>query len=151
MTGLAVESIVGGWRLRRWEVVYDAGARRTLPFGADATGLLTYTADGFMSACIMAAGRPRFARPNPRDASAGERAAAFDGYFSYAGRYRLDGQRVVHEVDVALNPGMVGAPQVRDARLDGRTLELSASEPAPGGGTRLHRLLWERANVESAP
>ena len=36
-----------------------------------------------MSACIMAAGRARLSRGNPRDAPDAERAAAFDGYFSY--------------------------------------------------------------------
>lgn len=143
MPRLLPERIVGAWRLVRWEVVYDADERRTLPFGPDATGLLTYTADGHMSATLMAAGRQPFAAANPRDASAEERARAYDGYFSYAGRWRLAGRRVLHDVDIALNPAMVGSTQVRDARLTGRRLELSALE-AVGGGTRFHRLLWER-------
>lgn len=141
-------SLVGGWRLARWEVVYlDASGterRRTFPFGPDATGLLLYTPDGWMSATIAAAGRRAFDAPNPRETPAEARAAAFDGYFSYAGRYRVDGGRVVHELAVALNPGMLGAPQVRDARLEGDRLELSASEPTADGGRRLHRLLWAR-------
>ncbi len=144
MSALLPEQIVGGWHLVRWEVVYDGGDRTTLPFGPDAIGLLTYTGDGQMSACIMAAGRHAFATPNPRDASAADRARAYDGYFSYAGRWRIAGHRVIHEVEIALNPGMVGSTQVRDARLDGRRLELSALETLAGGATRLHRLVWQR-------
>lgn len=147
MTRLRAEQIVGGWSLVRWEIVYDGGARRTQPFGENAAGLITYTHDGWMSATIMAAGRPPFATPNPRDATVDERARAYDGYFSYAGRWRIVGRTVVHEVSIALNPGMVGTPQVRDARLSGRTLELSALERTRDGGTRLHRLLWKRAKV----
>ena len=142
MPRLSPDRILGAWRLVRWEVVYD-GERRTLPFGADAAGLLTYTADGHMSACIMAAGRAPFSTPNPRDAGADERARAYDGYFSYAGRWRLSGRRVLHDVEIAANPAMVGSTQVRDARLSGRRLELSALETVRAG-TRFHRLLWER-------
>jgi hypothetical protein len=139
---LRPESIVGAWHLVRWEVVYG-GEKRTLPFGPDATGLLTYTADGAMSACIMAAGRSAFSAPNPRDAPAEERARAYDGYFSYAGTWRISGRRVLHDVTIALNPAMVGSTQVRDARRAGRRLELSALETVRGV-TRFHRLLWER-------
>ncbi len=63
----------------------------------------------------------------------------------YGGRWRIEGRRVLHEVSIALNPAMVGTVQVRDARLAGCTLELSALERTRDGGTRLHRLLWTRA------
>lgn len=135
--------LVGAWRLKRWETVYRDG-RRTEPFGARATGLLQYTADGWMSANIMAAGRPKLSGTNPRRAPATERAAAFDGYFSYAGRWRLSGGVVRHDVTIALNPAMVGTTQLRDARISGRILTLSAAEELPGD-ERVHRLIWERA------
>jgi hypothetical protein len=50
---------------------------------------------------------------------------------------------VQHEVTLALNPGMVGTLQVREARLADQELTLSAAEPVRGG-TRLHRLAWRR-------
>lgn len=137
------EVLIGAWRLERWEIVAGDGTRRH-PFGAQPAGLLIYTADGCMSACIMAGDRPALSAPNPRRASAAERAAAFDGYFSYAGRYRVSGSRVLHEIEIALNPAMVGTPQWRDAQLAGSELTLSASEPAANGGERLHRLVWRR-------
>lgn len=141
----SAEALVGAWRLVRWEVVYDEGARCTQPFGEDPVGLILYTADGHMSACIMASARAKLSTADPRRAPAEERAAAFNGYFSYAGRYRVAGRRVVHEVGLALNPAMVGQLQWRNMRRSGRRLTLSASEPAKDGGSRLHRLIWERA------
>ena len=142
MTTPRTADLVGAWRLKRWETVYEDG-RRTEPFGAGAEGLIQYTADGWMSATIMAAGRGRLSRANPRAAPARERAAAFDSYFSYAGRWRLAGGVVRHEVTLALNPALVGTPQLRDARLSGRTLTLSATEEVPGG-RRTHRIVWQR-------
>jgi hypothetical protein len=142
MAALEADRLVGTWQLQHWQTVYEDGTT-TEPFGPGAEGLLLYAADGWMSACIMAAGRARLSRGNPREAPALERAAAFDGYFSYAGRWRIVDRRVQHEVTVALNPGMVGTLQLRDARLEDQELRLSAEESSPDG-TRLHRLVWRR-------
>jgi len=142
MAALEADRLVGTWQLRHWQTVYEDGIT-TEPFGPGAEGLLLYSADGWMSACIMAAGRARLSRANPREAPELERAAAFDGYFSYAGRWRILDRRVQHEVTLALNPGMVGTLQLRDARLADQELTLSAEESVRGG-TRLHRLVWRR-------
>lgn len=142
MTALTADRLVGTWRLQQWQCIYEDGTT-TEPFGAGAEGLLLYSADGWMSACIMAPGRARLPTTNPRDASEAERAAAFDGYFSYAGRWRILDRRVQHEVTLALNPGMVGTLQLRDAELSDHGLTLSATEPVRGG-TRQHRLVWQR-------
>ena len=137
------QQLIGGWSLRRWEIVHADGTR-TEPFGPDAAGLILYTADGWMSATIMAAGRRNLSRTNPRLAPAAERAAAFNGYFTYAGRWRVVGNSVHHEVAVALNPAMVGTVQVRAARVTAQTLTLSAVERV-AGGERRHRIVWHRA------
>ena len=142
MSALTVERLVGTWQLQHWQCIYEDGTT-TEPFGTGAEGLLLYSADGWMSACIMAPRRPRLSTANPREAPNAERAAAFDGYFSYAGRWRIVDGRVQHEVTLALNPGMVGTLQLRDAELSEHGLTLSAAEPVRGG-KRLHRLEWRR-------
>lgn len=142
VTPLAADQLIGSWQLRHWQCRYEDGTI-TEPFGADAEGLLLYSADGWMSACIMTRGRARLSVANPREAPEAERVAAFDGYFSYAGRWRILDHCVQHEVTLALNPGMVGTLQLREAELLGTQLTLSAAEPARGG-TRTHRLVWQR-------
>lgn len=141
-TRIDEDRLVGAWSLLRWATVYEDGSI-TEPLGPGAHGLLLYTADGWMSASIMAAGRAALSRANPRTAPTRERAAAFDGYFSYAGRWRVRDGRIRHEVTVSLNPAMTGTLQWRDARLAARTLTLSASEAA-GRASRLHELTWRR-------
>lgn len=140
----------GSWHLVCWDIRYSDGRPATLPFGADATGLLCYTDDGRMSACIARAVRPPLSQDSPRNAPDAERLAAFESYFQYAGRYRLEqkgaGLQVVHEVTHALNPNFVGSRQVRQVELapDGR-LTLSATDALQGSPVqRHHRLVWER-------
>lgn len=131
----------GTWHLAGWEI--ETGGVVTHPFGPDATGLIHYTADGGMSACIARAGRPRWSTGNPRKAPDAERLAAFESYFHYAGTWRIEdregGPVVIHSVTHSLNPDFVGTEQVRHVDLHGDRLTLSAQE-----GPRHHRLHWRR-------
>ena len=68
----------GSWQLERWEIAYSDGRPHTLPFGPDATGLIVYTQDGCMSACIARAGRAVLSGQSTRTVPAHEQAAAFD-------------------------------------------------------------------------
>lgn len=136
------DDLIGGWACHRWTISYEDG-RVTEPFGTSPVGFILYTADGFMAATIMKAGRKAFAARTPREASVEERAAAFDGYFSYAGRWRLVDGRIEHLVSVALNPGLIGTSQWREATLDAGTLTLSVYEHTVHG-VRRHAIEWRR-------
>ena len=137
--------LVGTWQLVRWSIAYEDGSVSE-PLGAGAEGQLVYTADGWMSAALMAAGRPRLARGNPRAAPLEQRAAAFDSFFAYAGRWRVVDRSVEHTVTMSHNPALVGTVQVRRVQLRGRRLTLSAEEPV-AGGVRVHRLEWRPAGA----
>jgi Lipocalin-like domain len=146
--------LLGAWHLQRWSIAYSDGRPDSLPYGADAQGLICYTADGFMSASIARAGRPRLSSESVRSAPVEERLAAFEGFFQYAGPYDVHqgahlptGQQVVHHVVMALNPNFVGTDQVRNVEFDAQgLLTLSASDTLPGSNVqRHHRLVWKRA------
>ncbi len=140
----------GTWQLVRWDISYGDGRPASLPFGADATGLITYTDDGTMNACISRNPRSRLSSDSVRSAPEAERLAAFESYFQYAGPYSIRGepgrQQVVHRVTHALNPNFVGTEQVRNMTFAGDgTLTLSASDTVPGTTVaRHHRLVWRR-------
>ncbi len=145
--GVAPESLVGAWHLVAWEV-HAAGERR-LPFGQEPVGILSYTADGALQATVTAEGRAPFSATSARRSPDAEVAAAARTYFSYAGRWHLDGLEVVHEVTLALDPGLVGTRQRRRVDLEGDRLVLSADETVDGQA-RHHRLTWRR-NVPRGP
>ena len=143
--------LLGTWHLVRWEISYGDGRAPTLPFGDRASGLITYTNDGTMQACISRPDRPRLSSASVRSAPEAERLAAFESYFQYAGPYTLRAgpttRQVVHTVTHSLNPNFVGTQQVRDVHFAGnRRLTLSASDLVPGSSVvRHHRLVWDRA------
>ena len=149
--------LLGTWHLVRWDITYSDGRPASLPFGADASGLICYTHDGSMSACIASANRPHLSSESVRSAPVAERLTAFETFFQYAGRYHLqtvDGQQqVVHRVTHALNPNFVGSQQVRNMAFDGEgRLTLSASDTVPGTSVaRHHRLVWQRSDAAIAP
>lgn len=143
--------LLGAWHLVRWAITYGDGRAPTLPYGDDAQGLILYTADGHMSACIGRSGRGLLSSPSVRSAPIPERLEAFESYFQYAGPYELRRQagrlQVVHRVAMALNPNFVGTEQVRDVAFDDQgVLTLSASDTVPASTVeRHHRLQWRRA------
>lgn len=141
------ERFVGAWTLEDWRIDYEDG-RCTRPFGERPTGYLLYSACGVMSASVARSERKRFHQTNARNASIEEKAGAFDSYFHYAGVWRIDGETVVHAVEMGLNPDMAGTEQRRKAMFldNGARLQLSADE-ATAGGVRRHVLLWRRATV----
>lgn len=143
--------LLGTWHLVRWDITYGDGRAPSLPYGAQATGMIMYTADGHMNACIARPGRGPLSSESVRSAPEAERLAAFESYFQYAGPYRIRSeggrQQVVHTVTHALNPNFVGTQQVRnmDFTEDMQQLTLSASDTVPGTGiARHHRLVWSR-------
>ncbi len=139
----AESALLGAWRLRSWTL--SDGRGTTEPFGPDATGQIMYTPDGRMSAIVAAAGRPDLPGGRPRDASDAELAAAFLTFFTYSGTWHVEGDEVVHDVELALNPNTVGTDQRRHVTFsdEGHVLELSAEEQT-ARGARVHRLTWER-------
>ena len=146
----------GTWQLVRWDIRYGDGRAPSLPYGDAASGLILYSDDGWMNACIARAGRARLSSESVRSAPEAERLSAFESYFQYAGRYEVrrkegGGQQVVHSVTQSLNPNFVGTQQVRDMHFDGEGgLTLSASDTVSGTDVaRHHRLMWKRADTGS--
>jgi hypothetical protein len=70
-------------------------------------------------------------------------------FFAYAGRYRLDGADVIHDIEISLYPNWVGESQRRHAALsdDDRTLTLRTDPISARGRTSISRLVWERVGV----
>jgi hypothetical protein len=119
-----VSALFGGWRLARWSFVYDDGRPPEFPMGPDAQGYILYTPQGQVSAVIMRADKTRS--------------------FAYAGRFELEGESVVHVIEVATDPALVGFRNNRSIELAGDRLVLSGPDFTPGTG-RTQRIEWERA------
>lgn len=128
--------IVGTWRLISYAAQDDQGGPVLYPLGAEAVGLIIYTADGYMSAQLMRADRSQ---------------AAANDYLAYAGPYRVDEATgaVYHDVTVSLLPTWIGTTQLRHSTLDDDRLTLIAEVPV-GDVTIRETLAWERATAHQA-
>jgi Lipocalin-like domain len=141
---LDANPFVGTWRLLSWES-RNADGEVSYPFGQDAVGYITYTADGYMSAILTSAHRAPFAAGDILKATVEEQAAAAATCIAYSGRYEVLEGKVVHHVEVSLFPNWVGRPQERYYQFFGDRLSLSTPPLLQRGSARRNYLLWERA------
>ena len=90
--------------------------------GRDAVGILDYSADGKVSVHIMG-----------------------EGYFAYYGDYSVDeaASTITHRLEMASEPGFVGASNLRRAQLKGSTLTLGG-EMTFEGKRRTIKVTWQR-------
>jgi len=139
---VAKKPLVGTWRLVSLEIK-SADGQVQYPYGQDPVGYLMYDKDGYMSVSVMAANRPKCNTEHIVLASTEEKAMAADTYESYCGRYEMQGNRVIHHVQVSLFQDWVGGRQERTIELSGNTL--SFSSPATLFGSPYTAIvLWKR-------
>jgi hypothetical protein len=135
--------LVGAWRLLSCEFRGADGQIR-YPFGRDLAGYILYGQDGYMSVAIMGGDRPTFAAGDIRDGTVEEKVAASDTYISYCGRYDIQGDRVIHHIEVSFFPNWVGADQERFFELDGDQLSLRTPLLLVNGVQQAGYLVWKR-------
>lgn len=142
----SADPLRGVWTLVSYSAQDPDGGEPIYPMGEGAFGYLMYGAGNRMSALVTAAGRPVFGDASGAGGSLEQKAHAFSTVVAYMADYRWLGDRVVHKVDVALNPSWIGVEQVRFAKLEGNRLTLT-TPPAPtppDGKVRIGTLVWER-------
>lgn len=138
------QALVGTWLLVSWETIYSDG-RTICPMGKDAKGLLMYSADGYMSAALFRADRPRFTSGEMLTASDSEKCAAWNSYFSYAGAYEVSGDELIHHVAVSMYPNWVNEEQRRKVLIEGGRLVLETLPQRTRRGLQHSRVIWRKA------
>ncbi len=125
----------GLWTLVDWRRSGDGPFPLDRPsqFGEGARGTLCYEAGGFVSAFLMRADW----------GTSGQ--VAGPGFIAYAGRWRVAGAEVLHEVEFASIPAWVGTTLVREWSFtpQGELVLLTPWRESAGGRTR-DRLTWRR-------
>jgi hypothetical protein len=138
-------ALAGTWKLKSLEVRTTAN-EVTYPFGRDANGYLIMTPDRYWSVAIMSTNRPQFSSGDVLGGTTQEKVSAAEGYISYAGRYDIQGNKVVVHVEVSFFPNWVGRDQERFFEVEGNTLELRTFPLLVAGKQQSAHLIWERAS-----
>jgi hypothetical protein len=139
-------SLEGTWRLLAVEGRSE-GRTISTPFGHHPVGRLVYMPDGRMSVMLMAAARAKFGSHGLRAGTGRQKAAAFDSFLAYSGRYERLEDRVIHHPDVASIPDFVGVPEERFVELEGDRLVLSTPPMLEGGRIRTFVIVWQRVGA----
>jgi hypothetical protein len=146
-TGLAQSknALVGTWKLVSGTETTNKGEVRDC-CGQNPTGLLTYTAYGRVMNIITNGGRKPLSVSDNVGAPAEERAEAFATMTAYAGRYTLNGNKVIHHIEVCSIPNAVNTDQVRlITNLKGNSLTLRTVTMVSAGAQIAYReFAWER-------
>lgn len=134
---------IGTWHLIAYHA--EEGGVISHPFGPDASGLLVYTADGYMTGQVMRSGRLLLPSGYRKGGAPDIVLAAFDGYIAYWGRWQVDPDagEIIHHVEGSLYPNWAGTEQRRKYYFEGDQLSLTAEMRRPGGSVSLH-LIWAR-------
>ena len=126
--GSIEEKFLGSWRLVGVDRE-EAATGRKLDVGSTQSGYISYTPDARMMVII--------ARHNP----GGE-----DDITCYAATWSVDGDTVIHDVEIAARAPWTGSRQVRGFRFHGNRLTLSppVSEDFIHGTVTRRALEWEK-------
>jgi len=136
-------AFIGTWKLVSF-ILQNPDGTVSNPFGLEPGGYIFYMADGYMAVAFMAAGRPQYHNQDPMAGNMQEKAAAVDTFISYCGTYEVQGNEVVHHIEVSLFPNWTGKDQRRFYQFKGRQLILSTTPQVFQGSERSAILVWER-------
>jgi len=140
---IEAQNIVGRWNIVSWLQLFEDG-RRQAPLGESLEGFIRYMSDGDMICMLTRSDRARFTTGGQWDADDHDKAAAYGSMLAYAGRYRIDGDTVVHMVEQSLFPNWSGGEQRRHVRLEGDTLYIEAHLEQGTSEARTAQLVWQR-------
>jgi hypothetical protein len=119
------KEIHGWWRLVSFDLETQGMNERQKPFGANAFGRLVLSPNGHMIAVMTAEDR----KAGQSDA---DHLALFRSMLAYTGKYRIEGDKFITNVDASWNEAWTGTDQERFFNLDGDRLDIvSAWGPHP--------------------
>ena len=116
---------LGTWKLQSLTREDLATGQKTDLFGTRPSGYISYGPDCRMYAIVTKEGRKGPAALVPTEA---ERANLYSGLIAYAGTYSIDGDRVSHHIDASWNEAWTGTTQVRQFKIEGKTLHITTRE-----------------------
>lgn len=135
--------IVGSWHLTSWRQVNERG-EISFPLGADAVGLLIYSADGNMAVQMTANNRQMLKTKDPLSGEAQDLAKAYSTCLAYFGAYQVDRDYIIHKIAQSLYPNWSNSEQKRPYNCDGKTLILLTPPSENANGAVFNEIAWKR-------
>jgi len=142
---MTTPAIAGVWKLKKY-------SRRFLDTGEVRTDMLPqayilYTPGGYMMSITVEEKRQP---PAGEVLTDDERVRLFKSIISaYSGNYTVEGDMVIHDVELSWNEAWTGTRQVRRFAVNGDELVIETTPRTAGTDTRqfINTLIWERTEA----
>jgi hypothetical protein len=115
-------------------VTTSASGEKSEPFGPNPTGMAMFGTDGRFMITVMKPGLPKFASNSRTTGTADEMKAVVSGSISYVGKYKVEGDALVLNIEHSTFPNWDGVTQKRTFKVEGDMLKWH-TPAASGGGT----------------
>lgn len=146
---IALDEILGAWKITECESRFLDGQIGEHPVGASARGLILYSPDGYMSLEIMAEKRVPFSAQDPFAASEEEHLQAYRSHLSYSGTYEVKDDRIIHHIELSSYPNFIGKDIERFVRCEGDCLYQTTEPFFMHGQSQIIHLVLKRALATS--
>lgn len=143
------DKLVGTWKLVSASSTDSSGQLLDPPYGANPVGFLTYGKDGRVTALISYGGRKPLSVGAKPPALLEEQAEAFKTFLAYAGRYRLNGDKVIHSIEISSIQNFVNRELVRSVKFQGDQIILVTPPTMVNGKMQTIALVWQRLEAGS--
>lgn len=137
------EQITGAWKLVSFEYKAEDGTG-FYPYGEKPRGILIYEPGGYMSGMVGRNDRPSISIEDLGRIPEKEKATLSEGFISYAGRYEVLDDRVIHHVEMSYIPNWIGTQFIRFYRFEGGCLLLKTPPTSFRGKDFVGYLIWRR-------
>ena len=143
---VAMNAVLGTWKLKAMFREVMATGEKFNQMGEHPNGYLSYSADGRMYAIATSDNRTK---PSDVNSTPDERAKLHQSLVAYAGTYTVEGDKVIHRVDISWNEAWTGTDQIRFFKIDGNTLTVTtAVQKSPIDGREGRSVLvWEKVKA----
>lgn len=138
------DKLVGTWKLVSASSRGASGEQNEPPYGLNPAGVLTYTEDGRVSAMISYDGRKPLSAGAKPPTSLEEQAEAFRTFLAYGGRYRLNGDKVIHSIEISSVQNYVNRELVRTLKFQSDEIVLMTPRAMVNGKMQSIELVWRR-------
>ena len=143
------DKLLGTWKLVSAMSTDASGAQLDPPYGSNPAGFLTYSEDGRVTALISYTGRKPLSVGAKGAALLEEQAEAFNTFLAYAGRYRLNGDKVIHSIEISSIQNYVNKELVRSVKFQGNRIVLLTPPTMVNGKIQTIELVWEHLESSS--
>lgn len=148
------QPLLGTWKLISAIAILPDGSIEPDVYGVNPVGYITYTPEGRMMVIFARRDRTLFSidvkSPLGQDMQlvpVTELAQAFTTFNAYAGTYELNGNTVIHHIEIASIPNRVGTDLVRTFSLNGDQVTLKTLPTLSDGVLKVFELIWERVEI----